>query len=49
MFLSDKQHPTRPAFLDIDWDAMETATDLFPLSNGSGLPNMFVVSLESAP
>jgi hypothetical protein len=29
-FLSDKQRLTRPAFLDIDWDAMETATDLFP-------------------
>ena len=29
-FLSDRQRLTRLAFLDIDWDAMETATDLFP-------------------
>jgi hypothetical protein len=29
-FLSDRQRLTCPAFLDIDWDAMETATDLFP-------------------
>jgi hypothetical protein len=28
-FLSDRQRLTCPAFLDIDWDAMETATDLF--------------------
>jgi hypothetical protein len=27
-FLSDRQRLTGPAFLDIDWDAMETATDV---------------------
>jgi hypothetical protein len=29
-FLSSKQRLTQQAYLDIDWDAMETATDLFP-------------------
>jgi hypothetical protein len=28
--LSNKQRLTRLAFLDIDWDPMETAMDLFP-------------------
>jgi hypothetical protein len=29
-FLVEKQRLTRPAFEDIDWDAMTLATDLFP-------------------
>jgi hypothetical protein len=29
-FLSNKQQLTQQAYLDIDWDAMEMATDLFP-------------------
>jgi hypothetical protein len=29
-FLSNKQRLTQQAYLDIDWDVMEMATDLFP-------------------